>query len=115
MRSLSTVKWLSNLVPSLMFLPSSLHLHEQHKPLCTWPLTQPRGSVLVDFNHASYFAVNITLQLPMGDAARDFYGAADSPKARAPTEPQDDPDSSDMEEMEVEEMGEWEGKEMDVD
>ncbi|CAM5098608.1 unnamed protein product [Natator depressus] len=66
----------------------------------------------------SYFshAVNIiTLQLPMGDAARDFYGAADRPKARAPMEPQDNPDSSDMEEMEVEEMGEWEDEEMDVD
>ncbi|CAM5097458.1 unnamed protein product [Natator depressus] len=69
------------------------------------------------FNHASCLAVNITLQLPLGDAVRGHYRAADGQRASPllPTEPQDDPESSDVEEMEVEEMGEQEDEEMDVD
>ncbi|CAM5098630.1 unnamed protein product [Natator depressus] len=65
-----------------------------------------------DFNPASCLAVNITL----GDAVRGHYRAADGQRASPllPTEPQDDPESSDVEEMEVEEMGEQEDEEMDV-
>ncbi|CAM5098613.1 unnamed protein product [Natator depressus] len=70
-----------------------------------------------DFNPTLCLAVNITLQLPLGDAIRGHYRAADGQTASPllPTQPQDDPESSDLEEMEVEEMGEQEDEEMDVD
>lgn len=114
-----SLTWLSNLVPCSIFLPSSVCLHGQHKPPCTRPFNPAVGlsAWIVDFNHASCLAVNTTLQLPLGDAVRGHYRAADGQRARPlfPTEPQDDPESSDVEEMEVEEMGEQEDKEMDVD
>ncbi|CAM4664763.1 unnamed protein product [Caretta caretta] len=55
--------------------------------------------------------------LPLGDAVRGHYRAVDGQRASPllPTEPQDDPKSSDVGEMEVEEMGEQEDEEMDVD
>ncbi|CAM4353086.1 unnamed protein product [Lepidochelys kempii] len=55
--------------------------------------------------------------LPLGDAVRGHYRAADGQRASPllPTEPQDDPKSSDVGEMEEEEMGEQEDEEMDVD
>ncbi|KAH1183247.1 hypothetical protein KIL84_004739 [Mauremys mutica] len=76
--------------------------------LCAW---------IVDLNPALCFAVNITLQLPMEGAAGSLYREADGKRVSAPTEHQAkyNPDSSDVEEMEVEEMGEQEDKAMDVD